>query len=127
MISASAGLIVYALTATFAGIDWLESLTPEFHSSIYGLLFLTFELLAGFAFALTVALWRPDAPTFRYGAILLSVASFNLAAWVLGAILTLFGFVSSAKSGVERVTFRHLARSKERRAARTAMTAQAQA
>ncbi len=73
VVSASAGLIVYALTASFAGIDWLESLTPEFHSSIYGLLFLTFELLAGFAFALTMALRRPGAPTFRYGAILLSV------------------------------------------------------
>ena len=44
------------------------------------------------------------------GAILLSVASFNLAAWVLGAILTLFGFVSSAKAAVERMTCRHLAR-----------------
>jgi hypothetical protein len=73
VISASAGLIIYALTASLAGIDWLESLTPEFHSSIYGLLFLTFQLLAGFAFAMSVALWQPDAPTFRYGAILLSV------------------------------------------------------
>jgi hypothetical protein len=72
VVSASAGLIVYALTASFAGIDWLQSLTPEFHSSIYGLLFLTFHLLAGFAFALTIALPRLGAPTFRYGAILLS-------------------------------------------------------
>jgi hypothetical protein len=73
VISASAGLIVYALTASLAGIDWLESLTPQFHSSVYGLLFLTFQLLAGFAFALTIALSQPLAPTFRYGAILLSV------------------------------------------------------
>jgi hypothetical protein len=70
---ASAGLILYAITASFAGIDWLESLTPEFHSSIYGLLFLTFQLLTAFSFALVVALSRPDAPTFRYGAILLAV------------------------------------------------------
>ena len=70
--AASAGLILYASTASFAGIDWLESLTPEFHSSIYGLLFLTFQVLAGLAFALAVALWRPGAPTFSYGAILLS-------------------------------------------------------
>jgi hypothetical protein len=72
IISASAGLIVYALTASLAGIDWLASLTPEFHSSIYGLLFLTFQVLAGFAFALAVALSRRGAPTFRYGAILLA-------------------------------------------------------
>jgi hypothetical protein len=71
--SASVGLIVYALATSFAGIDWLESLTPEFHSSIYGLLFLTFELLAGLSFVLILALSRPDAPTFRYGAILLSL------------------------------------------------------
>ena len=34
--------------------------------------------------------------------------------WVLWAILTLFGFVSSAKSAVERLTLRQLARKKER-------------
>jgi len=38
--SASAGLITYALLVSFAGIDWIESLEPEFHSSIYGLLYL---------------------------------------------------------------------------------------
>jgi hypothetical protein len=70
---------------------------------------------------------RAILKTLGRGAILLSVASFNLAVWVLGAILTLFGFVSSAKAGVERVTFRHLARSEERRAARYAMAAQARA
>ena len=69
---------------------------------------------------------RAILKTLGRGAILLSVASFNLAAWVLGAILTLFGFVSSAKAGVERVTFRHLARRKEQ-AARYAMMAQARA
>jgi hypothetical protein len=70
---------------------------------------------------------RAILKTLGRGAILLSIASFNLAAWVLGAIVTLFGFVSSAKAGVERVTIRHLARSKERRAARYAMAAQARA
>jgi hypothetical protein len=69
---------------------------------------------------------RAILKTLGRGAILLSVASFNLAAWVLGAILTLFGFVSSAKAGVERVTFRHLARRKEQ-AVRYAMMAQARA
>jgi Ni/Fe-hydrogenase subunit HybB-like protein len=72
VVSASAGLVVYALTVSLAGVDWLESLTPEFHSSIFGLLFLTFVILAGFAFALTIALLPSSAPTFRYGAILLS-------------------------------------------------------
>jgi hypothetical protein len=70
--AASAGLIVYALTASFAGIDWVESLTPEFHSSTYGLLFLTFQLVAGFAFAVFVAMQRRQ-PTLRYGDILLAL------------------------------------------------------
>jgi hypothetical protein len=74
MRAASAGLIVYALTASFAGIDWIQSLTPTFHSSTYGLLFITFQLLAGLAFGLVIAL-RPGRarPTFSYGPILLSV------------------------------------------------------
>jgi hypothetical protein len=71
--AASAGLIIYALTASFAGVDWLESLTPQFHSSIYGILFMTFQMLTALAFALVVALRRPGSPTFRYGAILFSL------------------------------------------------------
>ncbi|AXK82290.1 hypothetical protein DW352_18235 [Pseudolabrys taiwanensis] len=71
--SAAAGLIIYALTASFAGIDWLETLTPEFHSSLYGLLVLTFQLLAGYAFVLVIGLSRRRAETDSYGATLLAV------------------------------------------------------
>jgi len=68
----TAGLIAYALAASFAGIDWIESLTPAMHSSIYGLLLISFQLLAGFGFGTFVALWR-GRPTRRYGEILLSL------------------------------------------------------
>jgi hypothetical protein len=71
--SASVGLILYALTASFAGIDWLESITPDFHSSLYGLLTITFQLLAGFSFVLIVALSRRHANTDSYGATLLAL------------------------------------------------------
>jgi hypothetical protein len=57
---------------------------------------------------------RAILKTLGRGAILLSVASLNLAGWILGAILTLFGFVYSAKAGVERMTQRHLDRRKVR-------------
>lgn len=57
---------------------------------------------------------RAILKTLGRGAIFLSVASFNLAAWILGAILTLFGFVSSAKSCVERMTQRGLDKRKAR-------------
>src|SRR5690349_11091557 len=53
---ASVGLIVWALTASWAGIDWLESLEPQFHSSIYGLLMIGFQLLAGLGFAVLALL-----------------------------------------------------------------------
>jgi hypothetical protein len=58
---------------------------------------------------------RAILKTLGRGAIFLSLATFNLAAWILGAILTLFGFVSSAKSGVERLTQRRIDRRKARR------------
>jgi len=49
--SASIGLMAWALISSWAAIDWLESLEPDFHSSIYGLLAIGFYLLAGFGFA----------------------------------------------------------------------------
>ncbi len=49
--SASVELIVWALTSSWAAIDWLELLEPDFHSSIYGLLAIGFYLLAGLGFA----------------------------------------------------------------------------
>ena len=49
------------------------------------------------------------------GALFLSVSTFNLAVWILGAIAAVLGLVSSTKSAVERWTLRHLARKKQRR------------
>jgi hypothetical protein len=73
--SASIGLIVWALVVSFAGVDWIESLEPEFHSSVYGLLFLCFTLLDGAAFAILIGLssGRRIGATKGYSALLLSV------------------------------------------------------
>jgi hypothetical protein len=49
------------------------------------------------------------------GALFLSVATFNLTVWILGAIVTILGFVSAIKSAVERWTLRRLARKKHRK------------
>jgi hypothetical protein len=54
--AASVALIVWALVSSWAGIDWIESVEPDFHSSIYGLLTIGFQLLAGLSFALFVLL-----------------------------------------------------------------------
>jgi hypothetical protein len=49
------------------------------------------------------------------GAIALSVATFNLGSWILGALLAAIAFVASLKSTTERVTLRVLRRRRERR------------
>jgi len=54
------------------------------------------------------------------GAILLTVGTFNLATWILWAILTVFGLVSSLKRMTERTTERYCAYRRRRRARRRA-------
>ena len=49
-------------------------------------------------------------------AIVLSVGAFDLATWLFWAALMLFGFVSSSKAAVERMTLRYLDRRKAQRA-----------
>ena len=58
---------------------------------------------------------RAILKTLGRGAILLSLATFNLAAWIFGALLTMLGMVSSAKSGVERLTQRAIDRGKAKK------------
>jgi hypothetical protein len=51
-----AGLVLYGLTITFAAVDWLMSLEPDWVSTIYPPLFGVGQVLAGMAFALAVLL-----------------------------------------------------------------------
>ena len=53
---AAAGVILYALIGSLIGIDFAESTQPQFHSSIYGLLALTNQWLAGISFAILLGL-----------------------------------------------------------------------
>ena len=48
------GLLLYGLTVTFASIDWAMSLDPQWFSTIYGLLFMGGQGLAGMAFVIAV-------------------------------------------------------------------------
>jgi hypothetical protein len=71
------GLVVYAIAGSLAGVDWALSTEPAAHSSIYGLLFIAHQLLAGLAFALLAlprAEWRPGEA--GLGGLLLSVILF---------------------------------------------------
>jgi hypothetical protein len=59
----SAGLVAYGFTITFFSIDWVMSLEPHWFSTMYGVLYIAGQALAGFSFvvALTVVLsqYRP--------------------------------------------------------------------
>jgi hypothetical protein len=57
---AAAGVIAYALIGSLIGIDFAESTQPQFHSSIYGLLALTNQWLAGISFAILLGLWSSE-------------------------------------------------------------------
>lgn len=48
-------------------------------------------------------------------AIMLTASAFDLSIWIIGALLTLFAFVSSLKSAAERMTLRYLYNRKARR------------
>jgi hypothetical protein len=49
------GLILYALTTTFAAIDWIMSLVPQWYSTTFGLLSAVGQGLSGFAFGMLSA------------------------------------------------------------------------
>ena len=47
------GIAVYGLGMTFAAIDWLMSLEPDWYSTIYGMLVAAGQILPALAFAVT--------------------------------------------------------------------------
>jgi hypothetical protein len=50
-----AGLVIYALTVTFAGIDWIMSLNPHWYSTLFGFLMMGGQGLAALAFTIVVS------------------------------------------------------------------------
>jgi len=49
------GLVLYGITITFASIDWGMSIEPHWYSTVYPMMFGVGQVLAGFAFTITVA------------------------------------------------------------------------
>jgi hypothetical protein len=49
------GFVLYALTATFAAVDWTMALTPQWHSTAFGLLIGTGQALSALAGAIVCA------------------------------------------------------------------------
>ncbi len=59
-----AGLVIYALTITFAGIDWIMSLNPHWFSTLFGFLIMGGQGLAALSFTVVIAaMLLPKEPT----------------------------------------------------------------
>jgi hypothetical protein len=61
----AAGLIVYALTITFASTDWVMSLEPHWFSTIYGMMFMVGQTLTTLAFAIAVLSFLAELPPLK--------------------------------------------------------------
>lgn len=54
------GMVIYGFTVTFASIDWVMSLEPQWYSTIYGLLFMVSQALTAMAFSIAMLVWLSD-------------------------------------------------------------------
>jgi hypothetical protein len=50
------GILLYAITVTFASVDWVMSLEPEYFSTIYGMIFMVGQALSALAFTVGLAM-----------------------------------------------------------------------
>ena len=51
------GLVLYGLTVTFAAFDWVMTLGPQWHSTIFGAVFMVGQGLAALCFMVLVSSW----------------------------------------------------------------------
>jgi hypothetical protein len=56
------GLVAYGLTITFASFDWLMSISPDWYSTIYGVLIIGGQGLSAMAFLIVVVAWLSQRP-----------------------------------------------------------------
>jgi hypothetical protein len=50
-----AGIVIYAMTVTFAGIDWIMSINPHWYSTLFGFLMMGGQGLAALSFTIIVS------------------------------------------------------------------------
>ena len=90
------GAVAYGISLHFAAVDWGMSLQPMFHSTIWGPLFATGQLLSALAFALVVLAWLVDRPPLAEVASLkvrVDLASLLLTFLILWAYMAWFQFM----------------------------------
>src|SRR5262249_14669999 len=56
------GLGLLGLTVTFAAIDWVMSLTPDWYSSIFGMIFAMGDVLSGFTVVIVALVLLRERP-----------------------------------------------------------------
>jgi hypothetical protein len=56
------GLVAYGLTITFASFDWLMSISPDWYSTIFGVLIIGGQGLSALAFLIVVVAWLSRRP-----------------------------------------------------------------
>jgi hypothetical protein len=57
-------LVLFVMTATFAGVDWMMSLEPDWYSTIYGMHFIVGAALSTFALCIVVLRFLSDYKPF---------------------------------------------------------------
>jgi hypothetical protein len=87
---AAIGLLAYAVTGTFAAIDWMMSLEPRWWSTVYGVYQLASQALAGMAFAIVVAFLLARRP----GAALPSIEHFHAFGRMLLAFVMVWAYLA---------------------------------
>jgi hypothetical protein len=85
------GLIIYALTITFASTDWVMSLEPHWFSTIYGMMFMVGQTLTTLAFAIAVLALIAETPPLSE---ILSAETLNDLGNLLFAFIMLWAYLS---------------------------------
>lgn len=90
------GLVVYGVSLTFASVDWIMSLQPAFHSTIFGPLVAASELLSAHAFTLLVLIRlsrRPPLAEFVSPDVFRDLGNLLLTFLILWAYMVFFQFM----------------------------------
>jgi hypothetical protein len=85
------GLVLYVLTMTFAAVDWVMSLEPDWFSTLYGILVIVGHILATFALVIVIAARLADAPPV---AAVISAAHFHDLGNLLLAFVLLWAYIA---------------------------------
>jgi hypothetical protein len=90
------GLVLYGITITFASVDWIMSLQPAFHSSIFGPVIASGQLLSSLALVLVLLAWFARQPPLSHVIsleVLNDLGNLLLALLVIWAYLVWFQFM----------------------------------